>query len=291
MKTTFLIHQILNPMKNIIVLLLLPLACFAQSGSSLYHVVKVNGDILNMNQGKSLSTGDKIMSSDNLRFQTINASALAINEKSEKYNLKRPAIDISTNDDMGFTVMLAATPVLSRNQLTTRGLVNTERAIVDLKSYFGKDDFAVIGDSMSVLLDESLFPLNNNKFVVFHYIINGKTVSKKLGFNNQYLIIEKDKLLEVEGKQILGNQITGIEVYQHEVSSDNSEKITEINLVFVDKESLFKEFDAMIQVLNKLYSTNEEKIEYLTNYFGDVYGLTDLRLLMKVMDEYVLTLN
>lgn len=278
-------------MKNLMILLLMPLACFAQTGSSLYHVVKVNGDILNMNQNKSLSTGDEIMSSDNLRFQTINASALAINEKSEKYNLKRPAIDISSNDDMAFTVMLAATPVLSRNQLTTRGLVKTEKAIVDLKSYFGKETFAVVGDSMSVLLDEGLFPLNNNKFIVFHYTIDGKTVSKKLGFNNQYLIIEKDKLMEVEGKQLSGNQITGIEVFQHEVSTDIKEKITEINLIFVDKELLYKEFNAIMPVLNKVYSTNDEKIEYLTNYFGDVYGITDLRLLLKVMDEYILTLN
>ena len=42
-------------------------------------------------------------------------------------------------------------------------------------------------------LDENIYPLNNDKFIVFYYKINGVQVSKKVGFNKQHLIIEKDK--------------------------------------------------------------------------------------------------
>ncbi len=278
-------------MKILIFLLLLPIVCFSQTTSSLYHIVKVDGNIINMNQEKSLTRGDKILATDNLKFKSSNANALAISENSEKFALKEPSIDVISENRETVSVMLSASPIVSRNQLSTRGLVDANKPIVDLKSYFGKENFAVIGDSLSVKLDDGIYPLNNNKYIVFYYDINGIIVSKKVGFNKQRLIIEKEKLMESKGNKLSGNEISNIEVYQHELSTDKTDLITSFNLVFIDKKELVKEFDTMLPVINKVFTDEKEKKEYLINYFGDIYGLTDLSALNNFVENYFNNLN
>ncbi|MBN2520577.1 MAG: hypothetical protein JXB17_08745, partial [Bacteroidales bacterium] len=117
-------------MRNLIVFLLISVFCQAQE-TSLYYVIKVDGSIINVNQDKNLSTGDRILASDNLKFQTSNASALAISENSEKFSLKQPSsIDVISGAGDSFPVMLSATPVISRNQLSIRGEQDMDREIV-----------------------------------------------------------------------------------------------------------------------------------------------------------------
>ena len=166
-----------------------------------------------------------------------------------------------------------------------------DREIVDLKSYFGKENFAIIGDSLSVKLDEEIYPLNNNKFIVFYYDIDDEQVSKKVGFNKQRLIIEKDKLMQGKENKLNGNKINGIEVFQYEMSSQKSEKITEFNLLFVNGEDIKVEFDAIMPVLTGLNMTNEEMQSYLINYFTDVYGLTDQNVIINFVNEFLTSLN
>ena len=127
-------------MRTLIVFLLFSVFCQAQE-TNLYYVIKVDGSIINVNQDKNLTTGDKILASDKLKFKTSNASALAISENSEKFSLKQPSsIDVISGTGDSFPVMLSATPIISRNQLSIRGEQDMDREIVDLKSYLGKDN-------------------------------------------------------------------------------------------------------------------------------------------------------
>ena len=278
-------------MRFLIILFFVPVVCFTQTTSSLYHVVKVDGNILNINQDKSLSRGDKVLATDNLKFQSSGASALAISENSEKFSLKPPDIGVISDNNESISVMLSASPIVSRNQLSTRGKADLGKPIVDLRSYFGKKDFTVIGDSLWIKLDESIYPLNNNEFIVFYYLINDVQVSKKVGFNKQRLVIEKEKLIKSKENKLAGNIINEMEIYQYERSTDKSNLITKINLVFIDEQELKSEFDAMLPVINNVFSTNNEKKEYLINYFDDIYGLTYLNTLNKFVDNYLASLN
>src|SRR3972149_7060966 len=152
-------------MRLIIVFLFFSTLVNAQT-ENYYRVIKVSGDIMNVDQGKNLGTGDKIEGSEKLKFQSANANALAINGISEKFSLKSPSSDMISGSGGLVAVQLSATLVVSRNQLSTRGLQD-DRPVLDLKSYLGKETFTVIGDSLSVLLDKDIYPLNNNKFIVF----------------------------------------------------------------------------------------------------------------------------
>lgn len=157
----------------------------------------------------------------------------------------------------------------------TRGFRKTEDRILDLKSYFGSGKFTVIGKSLEILLDAKNYPLNNDRFVVFYYKIGEKQVSKKVGFNNQKLIIEKDKLFTSGSAVNQSMELRNLVIYTHRISKKETEAITKIHLGFVEKETLKQELNAIKKWATDNGITDVEKC--VTAFFSAVYGRCDVK--------------
>jgi len=157
----------------------------------------------------------------------------------------------------------------------TRGFRKTEDRILDLKTYFGSGKFTVIGSSLEVLLDAKNYPLNNDRFVVFYYKIGEKQVSKKVGFNNQKLIIEKDKLFTSGNAVNQTTELRNLVIYTHRISKKETEAITKIHLGFVEKETLKQELNTIKKWATDHGITEVEKC--VTAFFSAVYGRCDVK--------------
>ncbi len=261
-------------MKNILILIFVTfhLAVIAQTGESVYNVIQINGNIFNVTQSTNLVQGNAFEGQDKLNFKK-NSYAYVVSDMHKKYMLRTPSIE-SQDADIFSNAQLALSPIRSRGQLSTRGAVSTT-GVKDFKTYLGIDNFNVIGPLLEIPMDSNRYPLNDKQFIVFYYEINNHKVSKKVGFNNQVLRIEEDKLKASKGEVLTQDTIKDLSVYQYNPSTGESNLITEINLCFIDPFKLKSEMETLIPVLQKQNMSKPDIIEYLKQYVIDIYGNLD----------------
>ena len=169
----------------------------------------------------------------------------------------------------------------------SRGFKLIEPEIGDLKQYFGEGSFAIIGDTLQLKLNRETYPLNNNKFIVFYYKINGKQSSKKVAFDKQKLLIQKSKLIENPADSVNRDGIKNLYVYQFERSTKKAILITRVNLTFHSKEKIAKEFTLVQQYAKKESIPVDDMKKYLHTYFTDLYGETDEAALNRNITEFL----
>ncbi len=187
--------------------------------------------------------------------------------------LRTPNIE-SADGDIFANAELALNPIRSRGQLSTRAAVS-ETGVKDLKTYLGIDNFNVIGAELEIKMDPDIYPMNNNDFFVFHYTVNGRKVSKKVGFDNQVLKIEREKLLISQGDTLKSDSILNMGIYKYQPTTGNSNLITEINLCFINHDVLKKELETIVPIIQNQGMEVKEIKDYLLQYVYDIYGNVD----------------
>ena len=275
-------------MRTILIILSAALLFSFQQANEFYHIIKVDGSIVNTATGKPLSPGDNIKPNDRLKFNSPYATALVISNTRGKFTLKYQSTESKDlfNDKKELLAMAdnAVTPIDSRGMLATRGIGLSE--VRDLKNYFGPDNFYVIGKNLSVKLNKTVYPLNDNQYIVFSYPINNETKSKKVGFDNQYLKIDGDALASLSKDTGSGPAtLKDISVYKLDKSANKSDLITKVNLVFLDEDKIKAEFDVIIPFLKDQKMDRFKVLDYLKSYFNDVYGSTDPDVLFTTINK------
>lgn len=265
-----------------ILLLSLTLMAFPQTGE-VYNIIKVDGEIMNKTTGKMLSPGDKIKPSDQLEFRDSYSTAVVISNSRGKFTL-RPA---EQTDAFGDTKLLAmagnaASPIDSRAQISTRAIGPAE--VKDLSKYLGNQNFYLIGNTLSVKLNKTSYPLSPALSIILSYQGQKEKISKKLPFTGQSISIVKDQLVNDPQDLQKGNILKEVGVYRFDNNTNQSALITTINLVFLDQDRLKKEFDVILPILKEQNLQRYEAVEYLKGYFNDVYGTCD-------PDSLYLTIN
>jgi hypothetical protein len=179
----------------------------------------------------------------------------------------------------------AVTPIDSRGMLATRGIAIAE--VKDLKTYLGADNFYLIGKTLSVKLNKTAYPMSENQFLVFMYNLKNQSQSKKIGFSNQYLNIDRDALIKSPEDLQQGNALKEVQVYKYDKATDKKDLITKVNFVFLDEEKLKQEFDVIIPFLQDQNLDRVHVMDYLKGYFNDVYGTTDSEVLFQTLNKEV----
>lgn len=269
-------------MRALVVTIGIVLASVLTVNAQVYHVIKLEGSVTNLNSGKILAPGDVIQASDRLAFESANASIIAIGDNRTKYILRMPKMENADKPDLILLASQAATAVKSRNAFKTRAFNPDQKEVSDLKQYFGSDRFSIIGDQVNITLSEQKYPLNNS-VIIFYYKVKDKPISKRLKYDQQTISIESDKLKEVRGEMINTNEIENVVVYDYSSPQDYKE-ITSFNLLFVNNADLEKEFNTIIPILRSQKMDDKGIKEYLVDYYVDFYGLTDSKALSAFID-------
>lgn len=271
---------------NIIVILLITLG-FAGQAQDQYHVTRVSGKVTNIKTGHEVVAGDVLNPGDQLLFESIDSYAIAIGSNMGRFQLKIHEVEGAEMQQMlTATVSESARPTRMRNLMLARFNPN-EGEISDLKQYFGSDKFSIIGDAVDIPLSQQQYPLSDEKFIVFFYRVDNNPVQKKIGFDEQKLVLEKDKLVTSSVGSISGNEISNLQVYEYEASTRTGREITRFTLVFVDKETLKNEFYTIIPILKRQRMADNDIKKYLIEYYYDFYGATDSKTIDMFADEIV----
>ena len=270
-------------------LVLLMMLGITAEAQDTYNVTRVNGNVSYVKSGKMIKPGDVLNPSDQVKFENFDAYVISINQKMARFVLKLnppQTTNAKKNQVLTATVKDIALVTKRRSLMAARFNPN-EKEITDLKSYFGADKFSIIGDSVDVALNAAKYPLSDNKFIVFHYKVNNNPVSKMIGYDQQTIKIEKDKILSTKAGPISGNEVPELAVYLYEKSSRTSEEITKLTLVFVDKETLINEFKTILPILKRQKMNDEAIKKYLIEYYYDFYGATDSKTIDSFAGEVV----
>lgn len=269
-------------MKKIVFILLLFLG-LNTFGQNKYFIIKVEGEVKNLSTGLLIKQGDVINKSDLLSFETKKSKIMLISDKRDKFLIKRPK-KVKENEE--FVAGDIALAVKSRAAFASRsGGALDEPEVTDLKSYFGEDEFTIIGDNLSVPLNTGIYPLNNNEFIVFYYNIGEEPVTKKIGFNQNILNIERQALMKAKQSELEDPEINNLTVYRYTRDSQQTDFITEFTLNFVDREAVISEFKTLIPILKSQEMDRSQIKNYMQEYYFDFYGITDKKFLEKFTED------
>ena len=254
-----------------------------------YNVTRVNGNVTNLKSGKPVKPGDVLNPSDRVKFENFDAYVITINQNMARFMLRLTPSQTNTSKQkpvLTATVKDIALVTKRRSLMSVRFNPN-EKEITDLKNYFGTEKFSIIGDNLDIALNSAKYPLSDNKVIVFHYKVNNTPVSKMIGYDQQTIKLEKDKILSTKAGPLAGNEVPEITVYLYEKSTRASEEITKLNLVFVDKTTLRNEFNTILPILKRQKMNDEAIKKYLIEYYYDFYGATDSKTIDTFTGEVV----
>ena len=221
-----------------------------------YRVIKINGQISYVRSGKNMAQGDVFSPKEKLKFKT-DASRAAVISKTAGRKILSPKNGVKSK----------ATLLPAMNNISSRSgaLINA----IDLKNHFS-GNYLVLEESRLQISDKG-YPMNDDSFFFIRYIYEGETINKKLAYDGDKLIINKEELFKVDGEPIDPTAITECELY-YRAGSKNT-LIGSFNPVFPETEALKKEVSIIMQELSG--KTEDEKIEELTSYLNEYYGKPD----------------
>jgi len=246
--------------KYFLTLFVISLAFF-QAKAQDYKVIHVNGTIVAESTKSNLTRGTSFGEQEKFQYKTNDARAVVINtKKGKRYILKGTTTDASYRK-------ANLTPSASNISSRAGGLNNR----LDLKNHFdGK--YVILGE-LKVVINSAAFPMDQDHFFYINYLYRGESINKRLNYNGDTLIINKDSLLRVDGKPIRNEDITEMKIIYF---SKNNGKITQSVIsstfypVFPKENELKEEVEIVVDVMKD--QPSNEIIDAITSYISDVYG-------------------
>jgi len=225
-----------------------------------FTVIKVSGSILIQSTGSALGIGTAFSQNEDLLFKIPESRAAVINPKRGRFLLTSNNMSEFKDSKSNF---LPAT-----GNISARGGDNILN-INDLITYF-EGNF-VIFDKVKIKISPAFFPMNAQKYFYIRYLYKNETINKKLAYSSDTLIINKNELLTIDGKQIPNPEIKEMKLmYMEEGEKYVSTPICIFTPVFPDLGQLKSEIKIIIeQMKDKSYS---EQLNEITNYINEFYG-------------------
>lgn len=215
-----------------------------------YTVVNVQGKIIFKKTGSEMKRGDIYVYGTILDFLSSSSRAAIINKSKGRYVL--------TGSTKGKVKVLPAT-----NNISSRSgsLLN----VVDLKKHFA-DRYLVL-DNAEIQIGSGSFPMTDTSFFYLTYEHLGETIAKRLSFNGDKLILDKNEIFSVDGKSI---PVEEKEMTLYYRNSGKGTKISSFIPIFPDLVDLKAEVSVILEMFDS--ESVEKKINEVTAHLTEFYG-------------------
>ncbi|MCB8994623.1 MAG: hypothetical protein H6538_03335 [Bacteroidales bacterium] len=229
-----------------------------------FTVIKVTGNIVIKRTGSPLDIGTAFNQDENLSFNNSASRAAVINPQRGRYLL--------TADNAADFRSSKSEFLPPANKISSRG-IGLILSVNDLKNYF--EGSFVILDEIKIKLDPQIFPMNEKKYFYIRYNYKNETINKKLGFSNDTLIISRNELFTIDGKQIPNPEISEMKLmYMEEGLNYVSTPICSFTPVFPDEQELKKEVGIILKQTSS--RTFKDKLNEVSAFITEFYGKPDL---------------
>jgi hypothetical protein len=253
-----------------------------------YHVIHVQGSILNKVSRKPLQTGDRLKADDALVFASDKALAVVLSTKKGRYILNRPNNQqfVSAGSEAIAIIRDIILNPVERSSLSTRNYVFRKRGI-DLKELFAENTFTLLGKQTKIVIDPGVYPMSAQSYFVCKYEFQGKEINKKLPFTGDTLIFDVNRMYIVNGKPIRPEEPGETELYYYNLASNSSTFVGSFVPVYISDDILEKELQTLTDVLKSLQTPNPEIEQYLHEHVQSLYGITDKNILTHWVSEHI----
>ena len=245
------------------------------NAQDLFTVIKVSGNIVIERTGSSLGIGTAFAQNENLLFKVPDSRAAVINPQRGRFLLTSDNLSDFRNSKSNF--------LPSASKISTRSPYSGSK-ITALKDQM-EGNFVILNE-MKILVDTTVFPLTEKKFLYISYEYNNKTVNKKLTFNSDTLIIKRNELLTVNGQVITDPQIDKMKlIYLKEGEPYVATPVSSFNPVFPDNKIISQEIGVIIDKMDK--KSYDEKLNEVSAFIGEFYGKVDANSLENWLNKYL----
>jgi hypothetical protein len=234
-----------------------------------YRVIKVNGNIVYVRTGNSMAQGDEFEEDEDLSFQTPNSRAAVINQ-----NLGRFILTPDNYDDLS-SAKSNFLPAMS-NLSTRGGIINN---LTDLQNQFS-DNVAILHEA-GYYLNPYQFPINENEFFFLKFQYKGEEINKKLGFDQNRLILSRENILKVDDVSI--EQIDHPVVSLYYYKNEESEFISDFNLIFPDLDEIKNELQIILEASSE--KSYNQKVNDISGFIFEFYGKPDKQDVIQYLDK------
>lgn len=248
-------------MRKIAVVLLLYTAF--QANCQEYQVLHVKGEIVRVDDGSLLKPGDKITGEKQIRFKTKDAMAAVLSADKGRYIIK--ATDNTANQsDLIYVLKSIVSPVRGGMSSRAGGINNS----IDFKLYFDEAPYVWAGDYIRLKVSSYAFPMSDRRYFFVRYEINDEVVNKKLDFDTDVLIFDKNTLFTVDENPVNPKDINHYELYYYNSANEESVLLTDIEFVLLDMKTLKELYDQ--------YQDSSEDAYYdIADILSNLYGKCD----------------
>jgi len=245
-----------------------------QSLAQDYYVLQVKGKITVKESKKDVVPGDMLKATDELQFQSQDATAVVMSKTDGRMVLNGKEVEKTEDGEFLALLKNALLPMKQNMQMSTRG-ANTEE-IVNLKDYFGTEQFVIIGEELKIKLNEDKYPVDNERIFVFRYEFEGKPISKIIQFEEKDMVIRKEIIFSVNDSVINPDGILQADIWYFNRSTDEKNREVSFKPIFVNETQLAQEVSLLKDFLkqNGTEKKNEVKKE-IYSFVSDVYGTVD----------------
>jgi len=220
-----------------------------------YTVIKIDGTISYEKNGKDMTRGDKFASSDKLKFKTTESRAAVISKLKGRFVLTPKKSSASASNLL---------PAMSNVSSRKGEILN----MIDLKNYFS-DNLLLFAKS-EVLVKVKEYPLDKSNFFYLMYNHNGESIAKKLDFNGDDVILERDSIFRVDGAAVDFNTTTNVTLYHRNATSKQSVKINQFNLVAPSESDIVEELNIVKEEGSKKEEFSSSARAYLSEFYGKI---------------------
>jgi hypothetical protein len=221
-----------------------------------YKVIKVTGTIVYKKNSKDVLQGDLFPETEQIVFKTPESKAAVISTAKGRFIL---APGSEKKNDVKANLLPASSNVSSRSG----AIIN----VIDLNNVFS-GNFVVL-DKMKIHINKDNFPMDEKNFFYIRYNYKGEEINKKLPYEGEKLILDKEQLLQVDGKAINGPDSPEYKLY-YLSDGKTSQLINAFNIVMPDNAGLKAETSILMQeIKDKSYTAKvDEFIAYLNDFYG-----------------------
>jgi len=250
----------------LIVVLCFPLLTGAQVN---YKVIKVNGSIVYVRNGNPMSQGDVFPEDESLSFGTPTSRAAVINPEKGRFILQPDNTSDLANAKTHF--------LPGMNNISTRG--GAFNNVQDLQNHF--KDTLVLLRKAALAVNPYKFPMDEDNFFFLTYIYKGEKINKKLGYDENQLVLAREEVLVVDGVPIVSPDKPEITLNYY--TPDGVTSISTFNMFFPDPDLLKFELSIILEGRDDTpYAT---RVNEISGYLYEFYGKPDKKDVMQYLED------
>ena len=261
-------------MKNLFLLLICVFAngVFAQT----YNVIHVKGKVTVAKTNKALAAGMSIDAKEQLKFEK-DAKVAVMNTENGRMMLDGNKGKANAQGEFLAFVADVLIPSKSNLQLSTRSGKNSQ--IVNFKDFFGTENYAFIGENLHAQIDADKYSLSEQKFFVFSFEANGKTIARKIGNEGNLLKFEKAKLYKSKEETFDAEKVGRVKILYLDKENGSNTELVSFVPVFIPETDLENTCKELVAFHNTKKSSKEAILTDILNFVYENYGKIDQQVL------------